>query len=399
MRILFVTPYIPSLIRVRPYNILRALVNRGHEVTLLSLQPPGDAGESLPELREWCQAVHVVPHARSQTLINGLLALPTGLPLQAAYSRSPGFGRFAGEILQKESFDIVHLEHLRGAVLADSLDGLPVVYDSVDSISLLFGKVLQDAPNLKSRLMAIVDLERTRKYEGQLTRRFRQVTVTSEADRQALVGFGCDNRRVTVVPNGVDLNYFQPQDSERDPLRLVFTGKMSYHANIAAVEDLTYHIMPLVWQKQPDAELYIVGKDPSPAVLEMGQNPNVKVIGSVPDMRPYIAQAAIALSTVRYGVGIQNKVLEAMAMATPVVCSTQANSALKTVNGEDILVGETYEEIAQHILMLLESPEKRATIGQQGRRYVETHHTWDSAAATLEDLYQKAITNHRPGGS
>lgn len=395
MRILFVTPYIPSLIRVRPYNILRALVDRGHEVTLLSLQPPGDMGESLPQLREWCHAVHIVPLARSQTFANGLMALPTRLPLQAAYSRSLLFHQTAGELLQRESFDIVHLEHLRGAVLADSLNGLPIVYDSVDSISLLFGKVLQDAPTLKSRLMALVDLERTRKFEGQLTRRFPQVAVTSEADRQALVGFGCDNRRVTVVPNGVDLNYFKPQDVERDPLRLVFTGKMSYHANIAAVEDLIHQIMPLVWEEQPNAELHIVGKDPAPAVIEMGQRPHVKVIGSVPDMRPYLAQAAIAISTVRYGVGIQNKVLEAMAMATPVVCSLQANSALKTINGQDILVGDTPQMIARHILDLLASAEKRAMIGQCGRQYVETHHTWDSAATTLETLYQSAIANHR----
>lgn len=395
MRILFVTPYVPSLIRVRPYNILRALVERGHEVTLLSLQPPGDMGESLPQLREWCHAVHVVPLARSQTFANGLMAVPTRLPLQAAYSRSPHFHRTAGELLQKETFDIVHLEHLRGAVLADSLNGLPIVYDSVDSISLLFGKVLQDAPTLKSRLMALVDLERTRKFEGQLTRRFPQVAVTSEADRQALVGFGCDNRRVTVVPNGVDLNYFQPQNVERDPLRLVFTGKMSYHANVAAVEDLIHQIMPLVWQEQPNAELHIVGKDPAPVVVEMGQRPHVMVIGSVPDMRPYLAQAAVAISTVRYGVGIQNKVLEAMAMATPVVCSLQANSALKTVNGQDILVGDTPQMIARHILDLLASAEKRAMIGQRGRQYVETYHTWDSAAATLETLYQSAIANHR----
>ncbi|MBZ0278028.1 MAG: glycosyltransferase [Anaerolineae bacterium] len=394
MRILFVTPYIPSLIRVRPYNILRALVERGHDVTLLTLQPPGDQGESLADLRSWGLTVHVVPHPRNQTLINGLRALPSRLPLQAAYSRSPQFARKAAEILGQHKFDVVHLEHLRGAVLAGALGDLPIVFDSVDSISLLFGKVLQDAPTLKSRLMAGIDLERTRRFEGQLTQYFRQVAVTSEADRQALIGFGCDKRRITVVPNGVDLGYFSPLNSERDPLRLVFTGKMSYHANVAAVEDLVRKIMPLVWKEQPDAKLQIVGKDPSPAVLELGKIPNVSVIGFVPDMRPYLAQAAIAISTVRYGVGIQNKVLEAMAMETPVVCSAQANSALKTINGQDILVGDTPQMLAQHILDLLGSADKRIQVGQQGRHYVETHHTWDSAAATLETLYQAAIDSH-----
>lgn len=394
MNILFVSPYIPSLIRVRPYNILRALVKRGHAVTLLALQPPTDEGEALPQLREWCKAVYTVPHSRAQTLINGLLALPGRLPLQAAYSRSPAFAQAARDVLARGQFDVVHLEHLRGAVLADSFGNLPIVFDSVDSISLLFGKVLQDAPSLKSRLMATLDLERTRQFEGHLTDRFKQVTVTSEADRQALIELGSDAGRITVVSNGVDLDYFQPMAIQRHPLRLVFTGKMSYHANIAAVEDLVHKIMPLVWREQPTAELYIVGKDPSPAMLALGEMPQVTVTGSVPDLRPYLAEAAVALSTVRYGVGIQNKVLEAMAMATAVVCSPQANSALKTRSGVDILVGDTPQAIARHILDLLADPARRDQIGTAGRQYVEKFQTWDHAASLLENLYS-SVTDKR----
>jgi glycosyltransferase involved in cell wall biosynthesis len=282
---------------------------------------------------------------------------------------------------------VAHVEHLRGAILADSLKSLPIVFDSVDSISLLFGKVLEDAPNLKSRLMAMLDLERTRRFEGTLTNRFAEVAVTSEADRQALVKLGSEADCIKVVSNGVDLDYFKPQSVPREPLRLVFTGKMSYHANVAAVEDLVHKIMPLVWNKQPQAQLYIVGKDPTEAVKALAQIPNVVVTGSVPDMRPYLASAAVALSTVRYGVGVQNKVLEAMAMATPVVCSPQANSALQTRIGEDILVGDSSEAIANHILDLLDSPEKRALIGAAGRKYVETYQTWDRSVSILENMY------------
>jgi sugar transferase (PEP-CTERM/EpsH1 system associated) len=383
------------LIRVRPYNIVRALVGHGHQVTLLALQPPGDNGEALSELQAWCEAVHIVPHSKGQTLVNALLALPSDFPIQAAYSRSAAFDREAAALLAKKSFDVAHVEHLRGAVLAEALKNLPIVFDSVDSISLLFGKVLQDAPSLKSQLIAKLDLGRTRRFEGKLTKRFGQVAVTSEADRKALVELGSDGDRITVVPNGVDLDYFKPQAIERHPLRLVFTGKMSYHANVAAVEDLAQKIMPLVWAEQPEAELYIVGKDPTPAVQALGELPRVTVTGSVPDLRPYLAEASVAISTVRYGVGIQNKVLEAMAMGTPVVCSPQANSALKTVNGQDILVGEDAEAIARHILNLLASAEKRTQVGDAGRRYVEQHHTWAGAAAAFENMYQRARTEQQ----
>lgn len=388
MRILFIAPYIPSLVRVRSYNFIRTMHERGHEVTLLALVPPGESENSLVELRSWCRALYTVQHSHNQVLINGVRGLLSKLPLQAYYSYSPAFAEKLKQVLAESTFDVGHVEHLRGAILVESLkQSLPVVFDSVDSISLLFGKVLEDAPNLKSRLMAMIDLERTRRFEGTLTSRFSQVAVTSEADRQALIQLGSDANRIKVVTNGVDLDYFRPQSVPRDPLRLVFTGKMSYHANIAAVEDLVHKIMPLVWRSQPHAQLYIVGKEPTEAVKALAQIPNVVVTGSVPDMRPFLASASVALSTVRYGVGVQNKVLEAMAMATPVVCSPQANSALKTHVGEDILVGDSPEAIANHIVDLLGAPDKRICIGASGRKYVETNQTWDRAVSILEDMY------------
>ncbi len=395
MRILFIVPYIPSLVRVRPFNFIRTMHERGHEVTLLALVPPSETGSPLDELRNWCQSVHIVPHHRNQILMNGLRGLISSLPLQAYYSYSPLFIEKLRQVLAESTFDVAHVEHLRGAILADDLKSLPVVFDSVDSISLLFGKVLKDAPNLKSRLMALVDLERTQRFEGTLTSRFSEVAVTSEVDRQAMIELNCDANYIKVVSNGVDLDYFKPQSVPRDPLRLVFTGKMSYHANVAAVEDLVHKIMPLVWRTQPQAQLYIVGKDPSEEVKALSQISNVIVTGSVPDMRPYLASAAVALSTVRYGVGIQNKVLEAMAMATPVVCSPQANSALQTHSGEDILVGDSVEAIASHILDLLGSPEKRHQIGSGGRKYVETYQTWDRSVSILENMYAEAANRWR----
>jgi len=394
MRILFIVPYIPSLIRVRPYNFLRVLASRGHEITLVALQPPGEPSDTLPQLREWCQSVYTIPHTRSQILRNGLAGLLTDMPFQAVYSRSPRLTQSLQAVLARERFDLAHVEHLRGVALAQSLGDLPVVFDSVDSIALLFEKVLKDAPGWKSRLMSMLDLGRTRRFEGTLTRRFQHVIVTSAIDRKMLVQLGSDGERITVVPNGVDLEYFQPMSVERDPRTIVFTGKMSYHANIAAVTDLVEQVMPQVWTQQPDVRLQIVGKDPSPAVRAFGEHPNILVTGYVPDLRPYLAQAALAVSTVRYGVGIQNKVLEAMAMATPVVCSPQASSALQAVDGRDLLIGDGPAAIARRILDLLASPEKREAIGAAGRRYVEDCQSWEKTAALLEDVYVKTLGQH-----
>jgi polysaccharide biosynthesis protein PslH len=398
MRILLIAPYIPSLIRVRPYNFIRVLSARGHDVTLLALQPPGEPTDSLPQLGEWCTNVLVIPHDRQRILLNELKAFVSNRPLQAAYSESPALVQVSKELLAGTTFDVAHVEHLRGAPLTSELGALPVVFDSVDSISLLFGKVLKSAPSLKSRIMAQVDLGRTQRFEGQLTERFNHVAVTSAIDAQSLVDLGCDSERVTVVPNGVDLEYFQPQLTERDPRRLVFTGKMSYHANVAAAKDLAEQVMPLVWARQPDVQLQIVGKDPSPAVRALAAHPNVTVTGSVPDLRPYLAQASLAVSTMRYGVGIQNKVLEAMAMGTPVVASPHAISTLKVEDGRELLVGKTPEAIAQHILDLLTSPERAQALGAAGRHYVEAHQSWETAVSLLEEVYAKTLVQRLETG-
>jgi len=409
MRILFLAPYLPSLIRVRPFNLIRALAERGHQITLLALYPPGDDASGLPKLRDWCQSVQLVRLPRWRPLWNGLQALPTSVPFQAAYSRSPQMAQLIQRTLSEDPYDIVHLEHLRGAELGHTLNSVPgrqgggsppVVFDAVDSISLLFEHARQSAPRWQSRLLAWLDLGRTRRYEAQFTRRFARVLVTSPQDRDALVSLTQTAHpplpteaadRLTVLPNGVDLGYFKPLSEPREPDTVIFSGKMSYHANTAAALDLVQSVMPLVWEKRPQVQVWLVGKDPPPVVHELDTIPQVTVTGTVPDMRPYVGRAAVAVTPLRYSVGIQNKVLEAMAMGTPVVTTPCTCHALAVEPGTHLLVGDSAQELAESILTLLADDPRRKTLGQAGRGYVESQHNWDNIAGRLEMIYREAM--------
>ena len=402
MRILFISPYLPSLIRVRPFNIIRALARRGHHITLLALHPSGDDTSGLPNLRDWCQSVQTIPLPRWRPLWNGLRALPTiSVPFQAAYSRSPLMNQAIRRALEQERYDVIHLEHLRGAELAHALraDDPPLVFDAVDSISLLFERAKQGAPRWKSRLLAWLDLGRTRRYEGQFTRRFSRVLVTSPEDCDALKTLARASspaqiekidERLVVLPNGVDLDYFKPLDEPRQPDTVVFSGKMSYHANTAAALDLVQDVMPAVWAERPHTLVWLAGKDPPEVIRALGDDPRVDVTGTVPDLRPYLARAAVAVTPLRYAVGIQNKVLEAMAMNTPVVTTPSTCRALAAEPGTHLLVGDSAPSLAQAILSLLADDERRQRLGEAGRRYVETHHDWNRIAARLESVYSQA---------
>ena len=434
MRICFVVPYTPSLIRVRPYNLIRYLARRGHAVTVLTLHSgPGDVA-ALAQLRACgvrvCSASHQVWHAG----LNMVRALPTATPLQAAYSRSgtlealldgeltsggwsqPEVGETVG-LPWRGPVDIVHVEHLRGAhyalrarqVLATNGRPVPVIWDAVDSISLLFERALAKGHDIQTRLVAWLELARSRRYEAWLARQFNRVLVTSPQDANAFrsvagvvaecsgqaSGRGGAGLPLSVLRNGVDLAYFQPSAQPREAATLVFTGKMSYHANVAAALHLLHNIMPLIWAVRPEVRVEIVGQKPPRDVLTAARRwgDRVSVTGGVPDLRPYLGRATVAVCPLTYGVGIQNKALEAMAMATPVVATPQAVSALATQADRDILVGDTPGEFAARTLQLLADSGLRQRVGQAGRDYVEQWHDWEQVAGQLETIYEEEIAH------
>ena len=403
MRILYVTPYVPSRIRTRPYNLIRALVRLGHRITLLtSAGTAQEEQEQAGELRDWGVQVEVFPVPLARSLGNCLRALPTREPLQAVYSYHPAMERRLRELSRSGSFDVVHIEHLRAARLVRAVGDAPVVYDSVDCISLLFEQAAQNGAQLRSRLMAAVDLARTRRYEAQLLMRYDQVVITSRRDKEAMEELArrylpADARSapITVVTNGVDLEYFRPPEirSQKSEIRnptVVFTGKMSYHANVAAALYFAREVLPRIWAQDHSVRFQIVGQDPPETVRQLAADERIQVTGYVDDLRPYLAQATAAVCPALYSVGIQNKVLEAMAMGTPVVSTPAGCAALAAEERREVLVAEGEEELAAAVLRVIADPALAEQLSAAGRRYVETHHSWEAGARGLVGVYEGA---------
>ena len=398
MRILFVVPYVPSLIRVRPFNLIQQLSARGHEVTVATISTSDREDQELHELSRHCSNVMAVRLPTWRSLANCSRALVSNEPLQTRYSWSPELmARINGV---RHRMDVVHIEHLRGVqygIDADSrlIGSLPVVWDSVDCISDLFAQAIRYRRDRVGRLINRVELSRTRAYEGQAVSRFDRVLVTSASDKAALqaLAAGSAGDTIDVLSNGVDLGYFTPGEEERERETIVFSGKLSYHANEAAVRHLLADVMPRIWAVRPGVRLVLVGKDPSTDLRQLasGWSSRVLITGTVPDVRPYLRRAAVAVAPLVYGVGCQNKVLEAMACATPVVATSRAVVALTAKAGRDVVVADGDRPFADAVLGLLDSPEQQAAVGRSGRAYVEAHHQWDRIAARLERIYQDVV--------
>lgn len=407
MRILFVTPYPPSRIRVRGYGFLAEL-RREHDVTVMTQCASEQEMADVEVLRTQGHTVLVVQESKRQAALRSGRALFSTIPLQVAYARSELFARAIQDLSSRHAFDVVHVEHLRGIASMEQLVRThPLVWDAVDCISLLCKHTKVAGPSLRVRMVARLEHERTQRYEARLLSELQHVVVTSERDRQAMIELhrrqtgdlpGSDEVSgvdVSVLPNGVDLDYFHPMPQERRPFNIVFSGKMSYHANVATALYLYQQIMPLVWEQLPEATLTIVGSKPPKALQLLARDPRVEVTGYVHDMRPYIRRAEVMLSPMVYSVGIQNKVLEAMALGTPVIVATQAAEALEAHPGRDLLVAGTAGEFANETLRIMRDAELHAKLVQHGRRYVEEHHNWRKVTGGLIDIYQRAVAMHR----
>jgi glycosyltransferase involved in cell wall biosynthesis len=267
-----------------------------------------------------------------------------------------------------------------------------VVWDSVDCISHLFEQASSQSRSWFGRFVTRFELPRTRRAEGQLICSFDHTLVTSAADREALLRLSPKGKQpapLSILPNGVDLDYFHPNPGvERDAEAIVFSGKMSYHANISMAKYLVGEIMPLVWNSRPGAKLFIVGKDPTAEIKELSRNPLVTVTGTVGDIRPYLWRAAVSVVPLLYGAGIQNKILEAMATATPVITTSRTLSALNAAPGREVVVADAPATFAAGLVRIMESEPERAALGQAGLAYVQNHHHWTKIAEKLLEIYE-----------
>lgn len=241
---------------------------------------------------------------------------------------------------------------------------------------------------------------KVRRYERWLATQFDACSVNAPREREILSRYV--DTPIHVIPNGVDLAYFRPgraADRPYAPRRLVFTGNMSYRPNVEAVSHLVGEILPVVRRTVPEVELYIVGMDPSPAVRRLADGSRVVVTGRVDDVRPFLDEAAVSVAPLRVARGLQNKVLEAMAMRVPVVASRAAFNGITAVAGRDLLVADGPEPFAGAVVDVLRDPNRREELAAAGLACVKLNHDWGTLLARLESLVTDRVSSGTEAGA
>jgi glycosyltransferase involved in cell wall biosynthesis len=225
-----------------------------------------------------------------------------------------------------------------------------------------------------------------KQIEDKMIAKTPHIAFVSWRDREAVVGA---TEHGKVVPIGVDHSYWTRQTRDPRPNCLAFTGVMNYAPNEDAAIYLIERILPLLRRAIPNIELLIVGRDPTPALKERAQrHPEVTVTGFVDDVRTCLERAAVFVAPLRYGSGIQNKILEAMAMEVPVVTTSLAAAGLRVdgAGAPPVLVADGEKEFAERVIALLGEEDERQRLAGEGRRFVENHFIWSRSAAKLEEM-------------
>jgi glycosyltransferase involved in cell wall biosynthesis len=407
VKVLFILPYVPGPLRPRAEGFVRGLLDRGHEPTVVT--PWFDAAErrDVESLRAGGGRVSADGLAARRRVWNRARAVSRAMPTEATLTWIPRLARRVDEAMAREAFDVVHVEHGRAAgyglhvVSHTRGSGPPVVWDAVDSLGLLSHRARAHWGNLRLGPRLHWDGLFMRRFEEAALRGFRHVTATSPVDAKALRALhGEASPEITVLPNGVDLERFRPGESAaRRPDEVVMSGKLGYHANVAMALHFADHVWPRILARRRGAVLRIVGRGAPPAVRRLAERPGIRVVGAVDDLRSHLCRAALAVAPVPYGAGIQNKVIEAMACATPVVASPQAAAALTARDGVELEVEGDDEGFARRCVSLLEDAARREALGRAGRRYVEREHHWPRIVGRLEAVYRAAQSDELAGSS
>lgn len=380
--------------KLRNYHLARVLSEQA-KVTLLAFT---DAEQSLEQLEEFYEQVIAVPRDPGYTLSKIIRGTLGYTPLPVLNYTTDAMKHALEKVLRERNFDIVQVEgiHLMSylPIIAAPHPRPLMICDWHNIESELMGRYRGREPNILKRAYAGKTARLMGEFERRAMREFDAHVAVGQRDAQHLRSLNPD-ARVFVIENGVDTDHYEEaaRDGQlRKPNRIVFVGSMDYHANIDGAVSFARDVWPGVRDRHPELIFTIVGRDPAPEVRELRSTPGIKVTGTVDDVRPFYREALAAVVPLKVGGGSRLKILEAMAAGVPVVSTTLGAEGLDVHDGEEILIADTNEQLAEKIGSVIESEELRQRISATGHMLVADRYDWSRLGANLFEKYQQLLT-------
>lgn len=374
----------------RNYYLLQALA-RQYRVSLLTLVDCAETGahDDVSRLNNLVHILQLIPRPKSQSKRwQQLMSMVRGQPYLLNAFIVPEMQDALDILLARDNYDVVLFESvlLAGYRLPA---GIRVIIDQHNIEHELFERTFEQVQSpirkwynwQQGRVLKQGEIERCKHADV--------ILVTSERELTVLKGLLPTNA-IEIVPNGVDIQKFDGKSSEQEiPNQIIFTGTMDYYPNTNAALFFAQQCWPLIRTEIPGAIWQIVGRNPPREIRKLSELPGVRVTGTVPDVRPYLAASSVAIAPLQIGSGTRLKILEALAMRKAIVSTSVGCEGLSLVPGKHLIVADQPEEIAKAVVTLMKKPEMREALGNAGREVVEKEYSWEECGERLLHILEE----------
>ncbi len=371
--------------KLRAYHQIKELSNH-QEITLFCLTDERVTQNQLTELEKFCKTIHVYRLTRLQIILNLIKTIFSRKPLQVGYFFSKKYHKSIHDKIRDLKPDHIYCQLVRCAEYVKNEFDIPKTIDYMDTLSKGMERRIPSSP-FYIRPLLKMEANRLKNYESIMFDYFDKHTIISHQDQELI--FLEPSEKIVVIPNGIDINYFKSKKKEKT-YNLLFNGNMQYEPNVVSAIYIAKKILPIIHKTHPHVTLLISGTSPTKEVLSL-QNDHVTVSGWLEDIRDAYNSAELFIAPMQIGTGLQNKLLEAMAMELPCITSKLANNALSAKPGKEILIGANEEEYASLVIELLENEEKSNEIAHNGFKYVTHTFNWTTSTKKLNSLMHSTL--------
>lgn len=390
MHVLFISWWWPypadNGAKIRIYNLLRHLSHH-HQVTLLSFAEAHEATTAqIDHLREFCAHVEAVPKpVYNPSTVRATLGYLSPWPRSLVDVYSPVMAKRVSEIAHLCQVDVVVASELQTMRYLELVPEIPSILEEMEVTG--FHNQVDHATRKRNRVRAQLTLSKMESALRSLLNRGVAFTVVSEAERDYMLPLAPTSGRIEIVPNGVDTTNLRPDESATpQPYSLIYTGAVTYNANYDAVAYFIREILPLVRERIPQAHLTVTGGTGSVDISDLAKQPGVTFSGYLPSVAAAIQNSWALVTPLRVGGGTRLKILEAMALGTPVISTSKGVEGLDVTADENVLLADTPQAFADAVCRLFQDETLRTRLAASGRSLVETKYDWAIMGQQLADL-------------
>lgn len=376
--------------RIRSFHLARALAARHHVTYLAYGAVDSEAARALGAAGLEPAAVPAPDRRKSGTrfYLRLLANLLSPEPYIVTSHYTAAFQAEVDRRIAHGGYDLVLCEWSPYARFLKDRTGVRSIVVAHNIESHIWERYEEHERNPGKRWYITRQREKVQAFEKTMVAWVDGATAVSVAEADEIRAFGIRGP-VEVIENGVDAAYFTPSTTPEDETRLVFTGSMDWRPNQDAAHHFVKDVWPILQRARPALRATFVGRDPSPDVRQLAETPGIEITGTVPDVRPMIARAAVYIVPLRIGGGSRLKILEALAMEKAVVSTTVGAEGLLVRDGRDLVLADGPDAFAEAVLRLLDDPARRRALGQAGHALIEDHYRWESLGARLESFVRR----------